>query len=169
MVQKLAIFADVQLILHLCWIADISSGCVRKSQNMCWRHLWMVPYLPNLWQKRHKSKRRRRQYILSCLLNLDSKSFVWTLGRVLTSWMICTKWLEVVRKSRDTGVNVSWVVEFAIFNWTIIRVILIWLILSLSVSPRNSPCEMIKQEEGKLIKSLFWCTKIVLFTFPYFK
>ena len=53
-------------ILDLCWIADISSGCVRKSQKMCWHHIWMVPYLPNLWPKRHKSKRRRRQYILSC-------------------------------------------------------------------------------------------------------
>ena len=63
------------------------------------------------------------------LLNLDSKSFVWTLGRVLTSWMICTKWLEVVRKSRDTGVNVSWVVEFPTFNWTIIGFSPIWLIL----------------------------------------
>ena len=129
---------------------------------MCWRHLWMVPYLPNLWQKRHKSKRRRRQYILSCLLILDSKSFVWTLGRVLTSWMICTKWLEVVRKSRDTGVNVSWVVEFSTFNWTLIGVSLDNMDNSESEClSKKSPCEMIKLEDGKLNKSLFWCTKIV--------
>ena len=120
MVQKLAIFADVQCtILHLmlnCWHKQWVSEIFKKCADVIYG--WFLTYQIS---GKNATNQNADGDNISChvqslvLLNLDSKSFVWTQGRVLTSWMICTKWLEVVRKSRDTDVNISWVVESQTF------------------------------------------------------